>query len=40
MIQIEDVLRNTSFSKICQFLSMFYTSLFSDSRDFNRIAER
>ncbi len=23
MIQIEDVLRNTSFSEICQFLSMF-----------------
>ncbi len=40
MTQIEDVSRNISFSEICQFLSMFYTSLLSDSKVFNRTAER
>ena len=40
MIQIENVLKNTSFSEIRQFLSTFYTSLLSDSKVFNRTAER
>ena len=40
MIQIENVLKNTSFSEIHQFLLTFYTSLLSDSKVFNRTAER
>ena len=40
MIQIKDVSRNTSFSEIHQFLLTFYTSLLSDSRVFNRTAEK
>ncbi len=40
MIQIEDVLKNTSFSEIHQFLLMFYTSLLSDSKVSDKIAEK
>jgi len=40
MTQIEDISKNTSFSEIHQFLSTFYISLLSDSRVFNRTAER